>query len=236
VVFNSPIESKILIKRCIALPGDTLLIDSSYVYINGIKQVYSNSVKLKYEISTNNLSLLESISEYNIHDFSEGYQIGCNQFRIDLDSNQLCRLIKVIGDDSIIRYYNFMPVIGERNEDKEKLSWSVDSFGPLIIPRQGKKIKLDLENYKKYHKTIKFGENHDIAFRNDSCFIDNMHKDYYTFKSNYYFLMGDNRYNSRDSRYFGMIPEELLIGQSRRILFSYSNSRFNWERFLKKIN
>jgi len=235
VVFNSPNENKILIKRCIAGPGDTLLIDSSTVYINRIRQVYPNSIKLKYEISSLNLSLRDSFSEHAIHDYSKGNQIGRNRYSVDLDYNQLLLVNNEIGIDSIIRCYEFKPILVEQYKENEELNWSADSYGPLIIPERGAKIKLNHENYLKYKKTIKFGENHDISFRNDSCFIDDRYKEYYTFQRNYYFLMGDNRYHSRDSRYIGLVPQELVIGKTRRILFSNSNDRLYWKRFFKRI-
>ena len=236
VVFNLPNEDKILIKRCIALPGDTLLIDRSIIYINRNKQDYPNSIKLRYEIyPILTLSLQELFADIAFHNCTNETQIGRNRNCTDLDNNELHRLNKVSGIDSIKRYYEFNPIMVERSVGNIELNWSVDNYGPLIIPKKGTKIKLNHENYVKYKKTIKFGENLDMTFRNDSFFIDDRYKEYYTFQSNYYFLMGDNRYNSMDSRYIGMIPEELLIGQTRRILFSNTNGRLFWKRLFKRI-
>jgi signal peptidase I len=235
VVFNSPVEDKILIKRCIAVPGDTLLIDNSVVYINGNKQEYPNSIKLRFEIdSAMYSSLYEHYTETGICNCPDKNQIGKIRYWIDLDYHQLYRIIEENGSHSILRYYEHNPIMVGPTENSV-LNWSLDNFGPLIIPEKGTKIKLNHENYIKYKKTLEFGEDHDITCRNDSCFIDELYQECYTFQSNYYFLMGDNRYNSMDSRYIGLVPEELLIGQTRRILVSNSNARLFWKRFFKRL-
>lgn len=102
----------------------------------------------------------------------------------------------------------------------QKNEWTPDFFGPLIIPEKDMQIDLTKENYLIYQQTIANYENRVITALNDSIFIDGVFTSSYTFRSNYYFVMGDYRYNSRDSRYFGFIPEHSILGKTKRVLLS----------------
>ncbi len=236
VVFNFPDENEVLIKRCIAGPGDTLLIDSAEVYINGTRQEFPYLIKHRYKICTSiDSRRFESCiispnysNTFRIH--KEGDE-SC----IDLDLYQAKRLIEASLLDSLPRCFNFNPISSEAFAVCKELGWSIDNFGPLIVPKAGTKIKLNHENFNKYKTTIKALEQCDIFCRNDSFFIDNQFEEYYKFENDYYFFMGDNRYNSRDSRYIGLISEQMIIGKTRMLLFSNSKSRSLRERFFRRI-
>ena len=106
--------------------------------------------------------------------------------------------------------------------------WNTDYFGPLIVPKKDAKVSIDSTNYNIYKKIIQQYENY-------TPFPDTVTT--YTFEMDYYFALGDNRHNSSDSRFWGFIPENHIIGTTNRILFSYSkDDGFNGERFLKLID
>jgi signal peptidase I len=119
------------------------------------------------------------------------------------------------------------------------LNWTLDNFGPLWVPKKGKVLLLDSLNLLHY-KQILLNETCQIKIRNDSAFINNWHFKFYTFRYNYYFMQGDNFYQSFDSRYWGFVPQSHIIGKAVLVLFSLDPNEpwyrsFKWKRFLKRI-
>ena len=114
----------------------------------------------------------------------------------------------------------------------------MDWFGPLIIPRTGDTLKIGVTNLPLYKRVIEVYEYNKVACRNDSVFINNQYAAFYVFKMNYYFMMGDNRHNSADSRFWGFVPENHIVGKAIAVLFSINKSgkgKSRWERFFLKI-
>lgn len=117
------------------------------------------------------------------------------------------------------------------------LNWTIKEFGPLYIPNKGGKIKLNRTNYLLYKKAIEWEEGKELTFRNDSIFLAGKRLTDYQFQKNYYFVCGDNCMNSQDSRYWGLLPEEYIVGKACRIWRSIDpdTGKFRWDRFLKKV-
>ncbi len=115
------------------------------------------------------------------------------------------------------------------------ISWTMENFGPYVIPEKSQKINLNGKNYFIYNKLILENE------LNIDCKLEENYNqgikyfNFYEFKKNYYFIIGDNLQKSNDSRFWGPIPEENIIGKAVIILFNYNNGKFCWDRFLKKI-
>jgi len=115
-------------------------------------------------------------------------------------------------------------------------NWSIDDYGPLEIPKKGMVIKLNQRNYILYNKILNIHENVRVSSDKKSWYIDGKAADYYTFKSDYFFVLGDNRNNAADSRYYGFIPESYVIGKAVRILFSANEKKIEWGRFMRSLN
>ncbi len=132
--------------------------------------------------------------------------------------------------------YKNMPHLFPRDST---LKWKVDNYGPLWVPAKGSEIKLTEKNILFYKLMIQY-EGNKIVCKNDSVYINGILKHEYTFKYNYYFMLGDNFYGSQDSRFWGFVPETHIIGKVTCILFSVNPDdkwfeKFRWNRILKRF-
>lgn len=118
----------------------------------------------------------------------------------------------------------------------EGYTWSVDNFGPLTIPAQGATVKLTLDNLPLYRRVIEVFEHNTLEVRDGKIIINGQQADSYTFKMNYYWMMGDNRHNSADSRYWGFVPEDHIVGRASMIVFSKDkdSSKIRWNRIFRR--
>ena len=118
--------------------------------------------------------------------------------------------------------------------DTAGYKWSEDNFGPLWIPKKGASINLTSENIILYKRVIEVYENNKWEYVDGQIFINGKKADNYTFKMNYFWMMGDNRHNSQDSRYWGFVPEDHIVGRASLIWFSWQGGP-RWNRIFRVI-
>ncbi|MDB5019288.1 MAG: signal peptidase [Pedobacter sp.] len=120
-------------------------------------------------------------------------------------------------------------------------TWNVDNYGPITIPKKGWTVKLDSTNMPVYERAIRIYEGNKVEKTAGGWLINGQKANTYTFKMNYYWMMGDNRHNSLDSRYFGFVPEDHIVGKALFIWMSFNDrgsffSKIRWNRIFKGIN
>lgn len=236
------------VKRCVAIHGDTLSVVNGRVYVNSQAQEVWPGVQTTYNVVTDgsriNLKTLEklglNLSELSFDESLPGYpQMPLTAAM--LEQIKACANVRSVEDqvdvyppdypDSYLMLFPF----------KEDFRWTRDNYGPLWIPEAGATVRLDSHNIALYERIIRVYEKNELKITSDGHFIINgKETDEYTFKQDYYFMMGDNRHNSLDSRYWGFVPEDHIVGRPALIWLSTDSaksfpSNVRWKRFLKFV-
>lgn len=235
------------IKRCVAAPGDSLQIINRQVYLNGkpVKNPkhlqYLYQVQLPQNVSVNN----KKLDEWGI-DFGDNAMGGPQLFNngggvLFLDNEQVEKL-KSLDPNVIVQLY-------PQNPEPQKLfpfdtiigkNWSVDNYGPIWIPKAGATTALNIGNLPLYRRAIAVYENNTLEVKGQDIYINGTKADSYTFKQDYYWAMGDNRHNSEDSRAWGYVPFDHIVGKPLFIWFSTKEGSIgngiNWDRIFTSAN
>jgi signal peptidase I len=236
IVFNLPQNpDEVLIKRCMGLPGDTLQIRNAVVYANGKRLQERNTIKIFFRVLFNNYAHAKSLFDSLCIEAYFNDHNGNNYFKTYLNQNQKQNLLAGKCIDSVI-IEKVCPDTGFKDfTHSDRFHWGLNDFGPLIVPSSGMRIELNEDSYFLYREVINRFEKTSVTDLNGKILLDGVKATSYTFKNNYFFMLGDHRHNSRDSRYWGFVPEKYIIGKASLILFSNGENGFRWNRLLKRI-
>lgn len=237
---RKPIDKKSnYVKRCVGTPGDTLSIINGTVYIDGKELQLSDRAKLQYYhtiyIKPGTLStqqVYQILHQNGSTEFGRSQGDLENTVRANLTLEGAEKIKGVTGIDSIVKDINAAE--GTKTFPHTKPSWSGDNMGPIYIPEAGKTVTLTKETLPFYEMIIKEYEGNKLQVMGDEIRINGEIATSYTFKQNYYWMMGDNRHNSLDSRYWGFVPEDHIVGKPVFIWMSLDQN-VPWKNFSKKV-
>lgn len=225
------------IKRCVAIPGDTLQIINRKVYTNGVPQQDYPGIQYSYFIyprDGQNISdkVFERMEIYDTQRYGGAIIAYLTQEEYEKFSEfKNVKQIRETTDD----YYQELYFPNDTN-----YRWTLNNFGPLYIPRKGATIQLDTLNICLYERIIGHYEKNDLRVKDGQIWINGEPTREYTFKMDYYWMMGDNRHSSLDSRFWGFVPEDHIVGKPKFIWLSLDKNksfinRIRWERMFKGV-
>ncbi|MGF7231501.1 S26 family signal peptidase [Arachidicoccus sp.] len=230
------------IKRCTGIAGDTIQIINTELYVNGKKAYIPPTSQMEYLVTTNGNAFSDDVLRNQIHikidpvnasDEPEFSPQGNNQYIFDATADEIAQVKKLPNVVNVQFYiqtnHGLFPYYSESDS-----SWTPDNFGPLWIPKKGVTVTLTQQNLPIYRRIITTYEHHILTENNGQFVIDGKPTNQYTFQYNYYWMMGDNRHRSQDSRYWGFVPETAVVGKASLIWFSWQNGP-RWKRIFKVI-
>lgn len=250
--YYKPIDKKTnLVKRCVGVPGDSLEIRDGYIYINGSRTKLPGRAKPQYNffVDTQGKTIRQTVltNRYRVRDglkYSNGrYALnrkgGYVLTMTDKEAEQIAKNPVVVGVTKILQAKG---VDGDVFPHLPSLGWNEDNYGPIYIPQEGKTVELNKFSLPFYKRIIQEYEGNELSVRGDEIRINGEVTNSYTFKQDYYWMMGDNRQNSLDARAWGYVPFDHVVGKPVFIWFSWDSSardlskRIRWNRLFTTVH
>lgn len=241
IVYRPVDKRENYVKRCIGLPGTTLEIKDRQVYLNGEKAVNPEKLQYLYYIFTDGSSINQKIlDKLNISEISRHSQPGVfvapltEESKLELEQIPIVKEVRVMNEPA-----------GEWNPEifpfSANFPWNRDNYGPITIPAKGVPINITIENLPIYERLITVYEGNTLKVKDGKILINNIETDTFTPDLNYYWMMGDNRHNSVDSRYWGFVPEDHIVGKPEIVWLSLdsnkslSDGKIRWDRIFSLV-
>ncbi len=226
------------VKRCVGLPGQTLQIKNRIIYLDGKPNKEPDNVQYTYHVElsqplTDDVTKELGISMEDLTSLNQnGYMPLTRRAAKALASNpQLAKKVELAPEVKNDLLYPLNAITG----------WTRDNYGPVWIPKKGATVKLDMNNIALYERPIRAYEHNTLEVKDGKIYINGKQTDHYTFKMDYYWMMGDNRHNSADSRYWGFVPEDHIVGKPIFIWWSSDPDRhgfsgIRWSRLFRIVD
>ena len=226
------------VKRCVGLPGQTLQIKNRIVYLNGKANKEPDNVQYSYYVKLKGQMPTELMDELSI---SNEDMASLNQYGYLPLTQKAAKKLAARKDIVADIRLNTDAQTGDLYPLNAYTGWTRDNYGPVWIPKKGATVKLNMKNIAVYERPIRAYEHNDLKVKDGQIYINGRLAHSYTFKMDYYWMMGDNRHNSADSRYWGFVPEDHIVGKPIFIWWSHNPdhpgfSGIRWSRLFNFVD
>ncbi len=226
------------VKRCVGLPGQTLQIKNRVIYLDGKPNKEPENVQYRYFVHTKGMLPEELCNELGISiEDRSAYYVDESVYNMPLTNKAKAALL---ARKDIVTQITDTPEddAGGLYPLNKQTGWTIDNYGPLWIPKKGATIDLTLDNLPEYERPIHVYEGNKLEVKDGKIYINGEETTRYTFKMDYYWMMGDNRHNSADSRFWGFVPEDHIVGKPIFVWLSVDQDRnkIRWNRLFKFVD
>jgi signal peptidase I len=243
-VVTRPIDKREnYIKRCVGISGDVIQMENGVLIVNGEKGFMPPEMQISYYVETDPYGLSEQVLVDNRFEVDGRYTNPSEgTYVLHLTKEEADRVKTWSNVKNVVALIQkSTDVAGPTFPHDEKFPWNFDNFGPIKVPAKGWTVELDSTNLPLYARAITAYEGNTLEKRGEDIYINGEKTNQYTFQMNYYWMMGDNRHNSLDSRDWGFVPEDHVVGKALFTWLSWDKdgsflTKIRWNRIFKGIH